>query len=286
MIVVVGVVGTLGKLLARRLGARGVEIRCADPREDVRNAEIAEANVVINAGGPRVRPELGWGDYFREHVGVTSCVARSMRPGARLVHVSSTAVYGARGQTLGAGSVEAPTLFPSPAYACAKLAAETSARAIGAERGVEVVVVRPSMVYGPGVESALDTLRRLDARGVGLRLTPASVRQHLVHVDLLFAIIERLTHGGAPRMVVAADPFVLTNADLAPRGRAVPVNVGLAANAHRHALARLGVAPSALEALAVLALDNVFDTSSLDALGLDLGAFARSRTFDPYWEAP
>src|SRR5271165_930490 len=157
-VAVVGAAGTLGAYIAGRLGATPVELRCPDPRDECVVPELHDADVVVNVGGPRVRNGLGWEDYFREHVGVTSRVARSMRRGTHLVHVSSTAVYGARGRLLGPASREAPTLFPFPAYACAKLAAETTARALCAERGVRVTVLRPSMVYGPRVDSALTTL--------------------------------------------------------------------------------------------------------------------------------
>jgi nucleoside-diphosphate-sugar epimerase len=287
--VVVGAGGTLGRLLAERFGARGVETRCADPTDGAPLVEVATASVVVNAGGPRVRTELGWGDYFREHVGVTERVARSMRPGAHLVHVSSTAVYGARGASLDAQSIEAPTAFPSPAYACAKLAAEAMARAVASERGVRVSIVRPSMVYGPGVDSALETLRRLARRGVALGLAPSSLRQHLVHVDLLVAMIRRLVDRGptSERILLAADPFVLTCADLNAAAHALPVPLRAAAAVHRRWLGIAGVTPGALEALAVLALDNVFDAApAMRALGLDSHDFARERTFDAYWSAP
>jgi nucleoside-diphosphate-sugar epimerase len=283
-VVVVGADGTLGRILVSRLGARGVSVRCPDARDETPIAELADASVVVNAGGPRVRPELAWGDYFREHVGVTSRVVRSMKRGAHLVHVSSTAVYGARATMLRPTTIEAPTLFPSAAYACAKLAAESMARSLGGERGLDVSVVRPSMVYGPGIDSALETIRKLARRGVALALRPRAVRQHLVHIDLLCAMIAALLRGPATESVLlAADPFVLTNADLAVRAKVtLPISVASAASMHR---ALAGVAPSALEALAVLGLDNEFDSApALAALGIDLVKHGRA-AFDAYWEA-
>jgi nucleoside-diphosphate-sugar epimerase len=288
---VVGTGGNLGARIAERLQARGVELRCPDPRTKSVLPDLAEATAVVNVGGPRVRPGLGWSDYFREHVGVTAAVLRSMRPGARLIHVSSTAVYGARGDVLGATSSEAPTLFPSAAYACAKLAAESAARALGAERSIDVVVLRPSMVYGPGVDSALETLRRLHRRGVQLRLAPASVRQHLLHIDTLLTVIDRartqrVVHDATPLLV--ADPFVLTNGDLAAvDGKGLPLTVDVRAAAQGHAgVARvLGASPGALEALAVLGMDNAFDVApTWRALGLDPRRFDREATFDVYWQ--
>jgi nucleoside-diphosphate-sugar epimerase len=284
-LVVVGKGGTLGALLAARLGAPAIELRQPDPRVSAVVPELAEADVVVNAGGPRVRPGLDWADYFREHVGVTMRIARSLRPGAHLVHLGSTAVYGARGTLLGPEDVPAPTLFPSPAYAAAKLSAELAAVAAGCERELRVTVLRPSMVYGPGVDSALESLRRLGRRGVGLELRPRSLRQHLTHVELLVAAVRRAAQQGGPslpRTLLVADPFVLRNEDLRCGRVRVPVPLDLVASGEPLAR-RFGLGGMA-ETFRVLALDNEFDAGATwGALGLDPAEFARARTFDPYW---
>jgi hypothetical protein len=110
-------------------------------------------------------------------------------------------------------------------------------------------------------------------------------------MELLVAAIARAAERPPERsrMLVVADPFVLTNADLVPRaGRAIHVPLGAARSAHR--IAKLmGAAParvgSAIDALAVLGIDNVFDEAPLfDVLGLDRVQYARESTFDPYWE--
>lgn len=282
---VVGKGGTLGRLLSERLQASAIEVRAADPRDVEPIDAVTRASVVVNAGGPRVRKGLGWSDYFREHVGVTTRVLRSMRPGSHLVHLSSTAVFGARGAPLGVTDAPAPTLFPSAPYACAKLAAELAARAEAADRGVALTVLRPSMVYGPGVDSALESIRKLAQRGVALRLSPASVRQHLTHVDLLVEAIARAGAGRPPerpRVLVVADPFVLVNRDVWP-SRGVPLPLPLGPASHVRSLGVPGAGP-ALEALEVLAMDNVFEWQPLfDELGLDVVRHCRERSFDPYW---
>lgn len=287
-ILVIGKGGTLGAALARHLDCAAVELRATAPSDSAPLDEVARADVVVNASGPRVRPGLDWADYFREHVGVASRVLRSMRPGAHVVHISSCAVYGARGARLGADDVEAPTLFPSQAYACAKLAAEAEVRALGRSRGVRVTVLRPSMVYGLGIESALDSILRLSSKGVSLRLKPAHVRQHLVHVALFLDAVRSATTRppDAERLLVLADPFVLRNSDLVSRA-GLPVVVPLGATSALHVLARrLGRSPPSTEALAVLAMDNEFAwRPAFDALGLDPARYARERTFDPYWSA-
>lgn len=290
---VVGKGGSIGAVLERRLPAAGIEVhaievRVPDAKADAPIEEARAADVVINAGGPRVRPGLDADDYFREHVGLATRLARSMREGSHLVHLSSTAVYGARGTRIPEGAIEAPTLFPSSAYASAKLAAEHAARAVGEARGVRVTVLRPSMVYGPGVDSALASLKRLAKRGIALHLEPGTLRQHLVHVDLLVSAIARAAERPPERsrVVVVADPFVLLNADLVPsRGRAIHVPLGAARAAHRIVRLMGSEPPGAIDALAVLGIDNEFDFEPLfEVLGLDRVQFTRERTFEPYWK--
>ncbi len=289
---VVGADGALGRLLVSALGATGVTFRHPGETLSGRVPEIAAARVVVNVSGPRVWPGLGWTDYLREHVGTASAVGRSMSAGSHLVHVSSAAVYGAQpGAPIGARTPEAPTSFPNPPYAWAKLAGEHAVRAIGRERGVQVSVLRPTMVYGSGVSSALDTLLSLASRGVVLDLLPGHVRQCGVHVSLLAAVVERLATGKTlSEPLPVADPFSFTNAELSRAvaarhgGLKLPIPLGVAeAVLRRWPLFPARDAPGALAALAVLGLGNVFDAAPiLAATGLDAGDFTRARTLDAY----
>jgi nucleoside-diphosphate-sugar epimerase len=286
-VAVVGADGALGSLLARELRARAVRLRHAREKLDAECSEAASADVVVNVAGPRVRPRLRWTDYLREHVGTAEAVARSMRKGARLVHVSSAAVYGTRpGEVIDEKSAEAPATFPNPAYAWAKLAAEHAARAIGRERGLEVVVLRLPLVYGPEVKSALSSLAALARQGIAIALSPPALRQHLLHTRVLVAGLRRLVasspKGDGP--ILLANPCVHTNEDInafvrsargqgAPRdgfGRGLlraPVPLGLAARiASRWPGFPAREAPGAVAAFAALAVDLELDWR---------GAFAR-----------
>lgn len=293
---VVGAGGVLGRLLVDRLGARGVERRHGDEVLGGEDPDVSVVDTVINLGGPRVRPNLGWSDYLREHVGITSRVARHMRPGSHLVHVSSASVFGARPEVLPPGAAEAPSLFPNPSYAWAKLCGELAARAIARERGVRLSVLRLPVVYGPGVSSAIDTLLKAARRGMRLDLTPHAMRQHLLHSDLLVAAVRRLESEG-PRSespLVIADPFVLTNGDLwkaiSTRGWSgvrIPLPLGQITRGLRlwPGFPDRDV-PMSVAALGVFALDVAFEwRPTFDALGIDPEAFARDKTFDAYVKA-
>lgn len=296
--IVVGADGALGRSLSRALGARGVNLRHPGERLDAVIPEIGSADVVVNASGPRVRPGLGWGDYLREHVGTAIAVARAMRSGSHLVHFSSAAVWGAGaglGRVIGAATPEAPLSFPNPSYAWAKLCGELAARAICAERGVGITVLRPAMVYGEGVTSAIDTIFSLAHRGLIVELLPGELKQHALHVSLLHkavgeVIARRVTsHVALP----LADPFLFTNAELNAavvqrhRGVRLPVPVRVAGTMlRRWPMFPDRDGPGALAAFAFLGLDNEFEwRAAFEALGLRPADFTKERTLTPYLEA-
>jgi nucleoside-diphosphate-sugar epimerase len=290
-IAVVGAEGALGGLLCKRLGARAVALRHRSDVLDMRVPELEDADVVVNVAGPRVRPNLGWSDYLREHVGTAEAVARSMKKGSHLVHFSSAAVWGTREGVIGPRTAEAPSRFSNPSYAWAKLAGEHAARAIAHERGVAITVLRPTMVYGPGVSSAMETLQKVAEKGVAIELLPRAGRQHCLHESLLVRTIEALAARGSRTNdpLPVCDPFVFTNQEMcdavARRAGArvrAPVHVGLARDAVR---SWPGFperdAPGALASFAFLGLDVAFDPKPLfEATGLDPHDFRREITLD------
>jgi hypothetical protein len=294
-LLVVGADGALGGLLSDHLGGRRLAFRCPEGVPSHPLGDVHDARVVVNASGPRVRPGLRWSDYHREHVQGSLAVARAMRAGAHLVHFSSAAVYGGRrAGIVGQDTPEAPLSFPNPDYACAKLAAEMAVRATCHDRGVGLSVLRPPLVYGPGILSAVSGLRRLSRRPLRLSLRPASLRQHLLHASLLKAGLEALVTGGprCPEPLLLADPFVLTNADLSrPPARSRGAGLALAVPLDwATALVRrwpghpARSAPGVLAALAALGIDLELDgRPTLARLGLRPEDFSRDKTFDRYW---
>jgi nucleoside-diphosphate-sugar epimerase len=217
-----------------------------------------------------------------------------MRPRAHLVHFGSAAVYGARGGVIRAGSPESPATFSNPSYAWAKLAGEHAVRAICHERGVGLTVLRPTMVYGARVTSAIETIFSLARRGLRLEMKPASTRQHCLSFELLVEMLHRLRASGPrERALVACDPFVFTNADVDAavrarfRGVSVPAPLPWAeALLRRWPMFPDREPPGALAAFAFLGLDNEFDwRETFDLLGIDAERFSRSRTLDPHLAA-
>ncbi len=292
--VVIGANGALGASLGKALGAPAINFRHPGERLDAVVPEIARADVVINASGPRVRAGLGWGDYMREHVGIAMAVARAMRPGSHLVHFSSAAVWGAGRGVIGRETPERPASFPNPSYAWAKLSGELAARAICAERGVDITVVRPAMVYGHGVTSAIDTMFSLAKKGLLVELLPREIRQHGLHVSLLHRAIDAIVSARttSPTALPLVDPFVFSNGELyvaaarRHRGVRLPVSVRVAdATLRRWPMFPDRDGPGALASFAFLGLDNEFDwRSTFETLGLRPADFTKERTLGPYLE--
>ncbi len=114
----------------------------------------------------------------------------------RFIFVSTAKVYG---EGRSRPYLETDTPKPREAYARSKLEAERGLAAIAVETGLEVVILRPPLVYGPGVKANFLSLLRLVDRGWPLPLGGIRNRRSLVStVNLGSAIAAALSHPGAP----------------------------------------------------------------------------------------
>src|SRR6266702_1091795 len=106
---------------------------------------------------------------------------------------------------------------PQDAYGRSKLAAEQALTRYGEETGLDVVIVRPPLVYGPQVRA--NFLRLMDGiwKGLPLPLGAISARRSLVYVDnLADALMHCATNPRATRQCFhVADSDAPTVAELA-----------------------------------------------------------------------
>ncbi len=97
----------------------------------------------------------------------------------RVVHCSTVGVH---------GDIEHPPanedapLAPGDIYQVTKVEGESIARAAGARAGVEVVIARPSGIYGPGDRRLLKLFRGV-ARRTFVVLGDGRIYYHLTHID-------------------------------------------------------------------------------------------------------
>jgi UDP-glucose 4-epimerase len=102
----------------------------------------------------------------------------------RFLYLSSVKVLGEAGHF-----TETDPPAPQDAYAISKHEAEAGLREIGARTGMEVVIIRPPLVYGPGVRANFGALMRAVARGLPLPLGAVENRRSLVALDNLVDFI-------------------------------------------------------------------------------------------------
>jgi nucleoside-diphosphate-sugar epimerase len=101
----------------------------------------------------------------------------------RLVFVSTAKVNGE--STSGRPFAEGDPPAPQDPYAVSKWEAEEALRSVAAKTALEVAVVRPPLVYGPGVRANFLRLMRLVNRGLPLPLPDTSNQRSLIGVENL-----------------------------------------------------------------------------------------------------
>jgi nucleoside-diphosphate-sugar epimerase len=111
-------------------------------------------------------------DYRRVNVDATKSIAlAAVAAGVRrFIFVSSVKVHGE--STMVTPFSEDSPANPQNPYAVSKWEAEEMLRDVAAKTGLELVVVRPPQVYGPGVRGNFLRLMRLVDRAVPLPLPP------------------------------------------------------------------------------------------------------------------
>ncbi len=124
----------------------------------------------------------------------------------RFVYVSSIKV---NGEASIVGLPFRPEDAPQPQdpYGISKLEAEIALRRIAAATGMELVVVRPPLVYGPGVRANFRSMMGWLRRGIPLPFGAIDNRRSLVALDNLCDLLVTCTHhpGAAGQTFLASD---------------------------------------------------------------------------------
>ena len=128
--------------------------------------------------------------YRRSNVEGSLQLARSaVEAGCRrFVFISSIKVNG-ESTAPGCAFTEAHVPAPVDPYGVSKLEAEQGLFALGQQGGLEVVVIRPPLVYGPGVSANFLSLMRFVEWGVPLPLRGVDNRRSLVGLDNLVDLV-------------------------------------------------------------------------------------------------
>lgn len=106
----------------------------------------------------------------------------------RFVFVSSIKVNGEETKN-GHPFTADDTPAPQDPYGVSKLEAEEGLQQISSETGMEIVIVRPPLVYGPGVKANFASMVRWVSKGVPLPLGNIGNRRSMVALDNLVDLL-------------------------------------------------------------------------------------------------
>ena len=132
----------------------------------------------------------------------------------RFVYVSTLKVNGEAGRF-----TESSEPAPADPYAQTKCEAEIALRRIAQQHQLEVVIIRPPLVYGPGVQANFRLLMRAIARGIPLPLGAIRNQRSLIGIDnLVDFIVTCVKHpAAANETFLVADGEDLSTPDLVRR---------------------------------------------------------------------
>ncbi|MFD2641180.1 UDP-glucose 4-epimerase family protein [Pseudomonas japonica] len=130
--------------------------------------------------------------------GTLNLARQAVRAGVtRFVFVSSIKVNG-EGTLKGRPYHADDTPAPADPYGVSKMEAEQALRALALETGIEVVIVRPVLVYGPGVKANFLAMMRWLDKGVPLPFGAIDNRRSLVALgNLSDLVLTCVTHPAA-----------------------------------------------------------------------------------------
>lgn len=258
LVAITGANGFVGRRLVADCAARGWAVRALSR---TRIDGVAEWRAM-----PELGPDADWTGTFDGIDAVVHCAARvhvmhetssdpladfrqvnrdgtlalaraAAAAGVRhFVFLSSIKVNGdgtPRDRPYRADDVPAPT----DPYGVSKREAEDALLALAAETGMRVSIVRPPLVYGPGVRANMAALMKLAVRGVPVPLGAVGNCRSLVFVGNLSALVQRLVEAtpDADRIYLISDGEDLSTGQLyaamaraaGKRAMLVPVPGGL-----------------------------------------------------------
>lgn len=219
-VLITGASGFVGEALVRNLNVQGHEVRAANRRDCKTEADsnyivgdlgpdtnwrdaLTDCDVVIHlAARVHVMEEQATDpreEFFAVNLHGTCNLARQAAAASvkRFVYVSSIKVNGEE-TSIGQPFTESDHPQPQDPYAISKWQAEQALHAISQETGMEIVIVRPPLVYGPSVKANFLKLLALVDRGIPLPLGRVENSRSLIYVgNLVDALITCATHPAA-----------------------------------------------------------------------------------------
>ncbi len=181
---VTGASGFIGAALCRRLSAEGHQVIAA--ARSTGSLRLTDEAAVVHLAGLAHRKGAASGELQRVNVDLAREVGNAAAAsGAHMIFMSSIKVHG---EECDEPLADTSPFNPQDEYAASKMRAEQALRAIGALR---LTVIRPPLVYGPGVKANFLSLLSALARGWPLPFASISNRRSFLYVENLADLILR-----------------------------------------------------------------------------------------------
>jgi UDP-glucose 4-epimerase len=185
-VAVTGATGFIGRTLCGVLSDAGHETIVVDLRAEQDAPRFDGVDAVVHLAAIAHRRGANPVELDRVNVELAAQVGRaSAAAGGHLIFISSVKVHGE--ETL-VPLRETSALAPLDAYGQSKVRAEHALRAMP---GLRLTILRPPLVYGPGVKANFLALMKAIARGIPLPLASVENRRSLVYVGNLAQAIAR-----------------------------------------------------------------------------------------------
>jgi len=230
------------------LSGRGVDLRDGDTLDAAAFARAAEGAQFVFHCAAAVTPRGGWEAFRAPNVdGTANAVAAAEHAHARLLHLSSVAVYGPEGRYALAGSTglqELQPLRPMPDWAWyARSKRESEALVMQAQRDGRVwaTAVRPCVIYGPRDRQFIPRVARLLRLPMAPRIGDGRAVLAIVHARSVAEVALRAvtSDAGAGRAfnvtndapITVSEFYAAAESGMGRRARWVPINGALAQGA-------------------------------------------------------
>jgi len=190
----------------------------------------------------------------------------------RFVYVSSIKVNGEY-TSPGHAFSESDSASPQDPYAISKWQAEQSLMEISVRTGMEVVILRPPLIYGPGVKANLLSLMRLINKGIPLPFGAIQNKRSLLYIgNLVDALLQCAHHEHA-----AGKTFLLSDA----YAISTPELCRYIAQSLRRPLRLFNISPAFLSSLAGLVGKSSVVNRLTQSLEVDNSKICRDLSWSP-----